>query len=114
TCTDPNLNTTFAADLAGGVDGPAPDTHRYHARKGFDEFYGYGRLNAYKAVAAAAAANLPPEADITAPDWFQQLDPRKARIPIGGFVTARGAYTCRVEVAPGGQPNNSADFAGVA
>jgi hypothetical protein len=119
TCTDPNLNTVFAADLAGGVDGPAPDTRRYHARKGFDEFYGYGRLNAYKAVSAAANGTIPPQADITSPDWFLQLDPRKSQIPIAGYVSARSAYTCSVQVAPGGQPNNqpvtgSGDFQKVA
>jgi hypothetical protein len=111
TCTDPNSNTAFAADLYGGFDGPAPDTRRYHARKGFDEFYGYGRLNADKAVAAAAAGTIPPEADITSPDWFQQLDPDQAQIPIGGYVNARGGYTCRLDVAPGAQPNNDSDFA---
>lgn len=119
-CTDPNLNTTFAADLNAGIVGPAPDTHRYHARKGFDEFYGYGRLNADKAVAAAANGTIPPEADITSPDWFQQVDPRLAHIPITGYVNARAGYTCRVQVAPGGQPNNAlagasppGDFVGV-
>lgn len=105
-CTDPNLNTVFAADLGAGVDLPAADTHRYHARKGFDEFYGYGRLNAYKAVVAAANGTIPPEADITSPDWFQQLDPAQAQIPVGGYVNARRPYTCQVEVAPGGDPNN--------
>jgi Subtilase family len=109
-CTDPNLNTVFSADLAGGVDGPVPGTHRYHARRGFDEFYGYGRLNAYKAVSAAANGTIPPQADITSPDWFQQLDPRQPRIAIDGYVDARTGYSCRVEVAPGGQPNNGADF----
>jgi hypothetical protein len=106
-CTDPNLNTTFAADLFGGFDAPAPNTRRYRARSGFDEFYGYGRLNAYKAVVAAANGTIPPEADITSPDWFQQLDPTAAMIPIGGYVNARAAYTCRVEVAPGAEPNNA-------
>jgi hypothetical protein len=107
TCTDPNSNTVFAADLAGGVVGPAPDTHRYHARKGFDEFYGYGRLDAYKAVAAAATGTIPPEAEITSPDWSQQVDPRLARIAITGYVNGRTRYTCRVQIAPGGQPNNA-------
>src|SRR5207245_566376 len=55
-CTDPNLNTAFSPNLEAGIDLPAPHTTRYHARKGFDEFYGYGRLNAYKAVSAAANA----------------------------------------------------------
>ncbi len=107
TCTDPNLNTVFAADLAGGVDTPAPDTRRYHARRGFDEFYGYGRLNAYKAVVAAAGGTIPPEADITSPDWFQQLGPARPSIAIGGYVNARSAYTCQVQFAPGAQPNNA-------
>ncbi|HUE25274.1 MAG TPA: hypothetical protein VMP89_00755 [Solirubrobacteraceae bacterium] len=106
TCTDPNHNTAFAADMYGGFDGPVPDTRRYPARKGFDEFYGYGRLNAYKAVSAAGAALIPPEADITSPDWFQQLDPGQPQIAIGGYVNARGGYTCQVQVAPGAEPNN--------
>ncbi len=121
TCTDPNHNTAFAANLFGGLDGPAPDTHRYPARNGFDEFYGYGRLNAYKAVVAAADGNVPPEADIVSPDWFQQVDPSRPQIAVGGYVAARGGYTCRVQVAPGAEPNNGlatdtppGDFADVA
>ncbi len=105
-CTDPNLNTAFSADLAGGFDTPAPDTRRYHARKGFDEFYGYGRLNADKAVLATADGTIPPEADITSPDWFQQLSPAGSTIAVGGYVNARSAYTCQVQFAPGAQPNN--------
>ena len=105
TCTDPNLNTVFAPDLAAGIDGPA--THRYHARKGYDEFFGYGRLNADKAVAAVVDGRIPPEADITAPDWFQQVSPALESIPVAGYVDARGAgYTCTVQYAPGVNPNN--------
>jgi hypothetical protein len=106
-CTDPNHNTAFAADMLGGLDGPAPDTRAYPARKGFDEFYGYGRLNAAKAVAAAGAGDIPPEAEITAPDWFEQLDPERPTIPIGGYVNARAPYTCVVQFAPGADPNNA-------
>ncbi len=105
-CTDPNLNTTFAPDQAGGIVGPAPATRRYHARKGYDEFYGYGRLNAYKAVVAASNGTIPPQAQITSPDWFRQLDPHAATIPVDGYVAARGSYTCTVQAAPGAQPNN--------
>jgi hypothetical protein len=105
-CTDPNTSTVFSPNLEGGIDGPAPDTRRYHARKGFDEFYGYGRLDAYKAVAAAADGTIPPQADITSPDWFQQLDPSSSAITVRGFVNARSGYTCQVQVAPGAEPNN--------
>ena len=112
TCTNPNKNMVFAADENGGIVGPLPDTRRYPARKGFDEFYGYGRLNAYKGVSAAAAGTIPPEADITSPEWFDQVDPSKASFAVAGQVGARGSYTCRVEVAPGGQPNNASAPAG--
>ena len=107
-CTDPNRNTVFSAEQNGGLVGPLAST-RYHARKGFDEFYGYGRLNAYSATQAAADAKIPPEADITSPDWFQMMDPGSP-VDVRGYVNARSSYTCRVEVAPGGQPNNTADF----
>jgi hypothetical protein len=110
-CTDPNLNTVFALDTHGGLDLPAPLTRRYHARRGWDEFYGYGRLNAYKAVSAAGAGTIPPQAEITSPDWFAQLDPGRAAIAVDGSVSARGmGYVCTVQVAVGGAPNNERDF----
>jgi hypothetical protein len=118
TCTDPNLNSTFAADEDGGVVGPLPDTVRWPSRKGWDEFFGYGRLDAYKAVEAAAQGWIPPEADITSPEWFQQVNPGEESFALDGSVNARSKYTCRVEIAPGAQPNNaptsaSGDFASV-
>ena len=113
-CTDPNRQITFAPDQNGGVIGPLPHTTRYPARKGFDEFYGYGRLNAYKAVAAASAGTIPPEAEITGPDWFTQVDPAGKAVPVQGYVNARVPYRCQVDVAPGGEPNNAADFHRVA
>jgi Subtilase family len=106
-CTDPNRQTTFAPDQHGGVVGPLPHTTRYPARRGFDEFYGYGRLNAYKAVSAALAGTIPPEAEITAPDWFAQIEPAQPSFAVRGFVHARSRYTCEVDVAPGAQPNSA-------
>ena len=104
TCTDPNRQISFALDQLGGVVGPLPHTTRYPARKGFDEFYGYGRLNAYKAVGAAYAGTIPPEAEITSPDWFTQVDPARGSFAVaGGYVSARAAYRCSVWVAPGAQ-----------
>jgi len=91
TCTDPNHNTTFdtTEQNGGAVVSPLAESHRYPARKGFDEFYGYGRINAYKAVSAVAAGRVPPEAEITAPDWFERLDPGASKIDIAGRVDAR-------------------------
>ncbi len=117
-CTDPNRQITFAADQHGGVVGPLPDTKRYPARKGFDEFYGYGRLDAYKAVRAGYDAAIPPEAEITGPDWFTQVNPAQKSFAVHGYVNARTRYRCEVDVAPGAQPNNAraprGDFRAVA
>jgi hypothetical protein len=118
TCTDPNSNSVFAPDEKGGVEGPLPDTSRFPSRKGFDQFFGYGRIDAYKSVEAAAQGWIPPEADITSPEWFQQMNPNEASFALNGYVSARSNYTCKVEVAPGAQPNNSptsatGDFASV-
>ena len=107
TCTDPNLNSVFAPDEYGGVIGPLPDTFRFPSRRGWDEFFGYGRLDAYKAVAAAAEGWIPPEANITSPEWFEQMNPADESFAVDGYVNARTPYTCRVEVAPGAQPNNA-------
>jgi hypothetical protein len=111
-CSDPNSNTTFASDENAGVVGPLPDTFRYPSRKGFDEFFGYGRIDAYKSVQAAAQGQIPPEADITSPEWFQQLDPGRSSFVLDGYVSARTSYTCHVDIAPGAQPNNASTAAG--
>jgi hypothetical protein len=91
--------------ILGTVD---PATTSYPARKGFDEFYGYGRANMLNAVQATALGRIPPEAEITSPDWYSMVDPSKAKLAVNGQLYARGnPYTCRVEVAPGSEPNNN-------
>ena len=60
-----------------------------------------------KAVEATDAGTIPPEAEITSPEWYEHVDPTQATVTVRGDVHARGnAYTCRVEVAPGSEPNN--------
>src|SRR2546426_7997273 len=106
-CPDPNLTTTSAGEEKGGVVGPLPDTTHSPTRKGFEEMEGYGGIDAYKSVEAAAQGWIPPQADITSPEWFQQLDPGRPSIALSGYVNARTSYTCRVEIAPGANPNNA-------
>jgi hypothetical protein len=106
TCTDPNR---LSADAAANrpIVSPLAETRSYPARKGFDEFYGFGRVNMVKAAEAAAGGTIPPEAEITSPDWYTQVDPSQPTVAVRGDVYARGAsYTCSVEVAPGSEPNN--------
>src|SRR5205085_1742206 len=105
-CTDPSA--LFAnANANRPVASPVATTKSYPARKGYDEFYGYGRANMVKSVGAANAGTIPPEAEISSPEWYQQIDPARASFDVQGLVYARGnAYTCKVYVAPGSEPNN--------
>jgi hypothetical protein len=115
-CTDPNRRFPIA-DAARPFTNPL--IRSYPAHKGFDQFYGYGRVNMVKAIDAADAGLIPPTAEITSPQWYRQIDPSQPNVDIAGQVGARShAYTCKVEVAPGSEPNNDSaapgDFEAIA
>jgi len=102
-------------DANRSVFGAPVPSSSYPARKGFDQFYGYGRANVRAAVDAIvddpadpSPAELPPEAELASPGWFAEIDPTAATIEVRGEVFARGdSYTCEVLVAPGQYPNNA-------
>ncbi len=109
TCTDPQLSAVFNSLVVS----PLATTRRYPARKGFDQFYGHGRVNVNAAVDQVAAGRIPPSVAITRPQWFEQVDPRQPIVPIGARLFARGQpYTCRILVAPGSYPGER-DFEAV-
>jgi hypothetical protein len=111
-------------DVPGGPTGtPAetglravtfPDTSRYATQAGFDQFTGYGRVNAFNAVSRILAVppQIPPEADIRSPIWFQPL--RGGTFDVVGRVAATRAagYTYRVQIGYGVQPQEG-DFVDV-
>ena len=107
-CTDPNSPALRAlVDAAHPVLPGLVATRAYPARKGHDQFYGYGRVNMWNAVHAVDAGDVPPEVSIESPDWYAQVDPGQAGLDLRGRVAARGAaFTCRVLVAPGSYPND--------
>jgi hypothetical protein len=112
-CTDPNRRfdsaNTNRPYAPGNLAGPF---RSYPAHKGFDQFYGYGRVNMVKAAGAADAGQIPPSAEITSPSWYQQIDPAQPNLDIKGQVGARtDSYTCTVEVAPGSEPDNDSTTA---
>jgi hypothetical protein len=92
-----------------------PDSFSYLARNGHDQFYGYGRVNVNRTVrtllddpATPSSAEVPPEAELESPTWYEQVDPAGGTIDVTGQVFARGgSYTCEVLVAPGHYPNNA-------
>jgi hypothetical protein len=113
-CTDPNRNFPASSTLRPVPNPAGTETRSYPARTGFDEFYGYGRANMHKAVDAVShEKTVPPEAEITSPDWYRLIDPDAKTLDVRGEAYARGrSYTCTVEVAPGSEPAES-DFQAV-
>jgi hypothetical protein len=88
----------------------------YMARKGHDQYYGWGRVNmdlALHALLADHTANppdskVPPEVEITSPEWYEQVSPDQPTFNVRAQIWARGApYVCQVLVAPGHYPNNA-------
>jgi MYXO-CTERM domain-containing protein len=78
------------------------------SQPGFDQRFGYGRINANKAVEAIRDGKIPPAVDLTSPTWFTVLykDQVQGPVPILGTVSATRAnsYDMVVEWAPGVQP----------
>jgi MYXO-CTERM domain-containing protein len=78
------------------------------SQEGFDQRFGYGRVNANKAVEAVLAGKIPPAVDVTSPTWFSVLykDHVTAPIDITGTVSAKRAtsFDYVVEWGPGVQP----------
>jgi hypothetical protein len=105
-CTDPNVAIQQQVNGNRPIVSP-PATRSYPARLGHDQFYGWGRINMFRAVRRAADGHTPPEVEIASPEWFAQVDATKPTAQVEAEVWARGAkYSCRVYVAPGSYPNN--------
>ncbi|HEX8742580.1 MAG TPA: S8 family serine peptidase [Thermoleophilaceae bacterium] len=105
-CTDPNGALQTQVNANRPIVFP-PDSRSYPARFGHDQFYGWGRVNTFRAVDRPARGYTNPEVEITSPDWFAQVDPGQPTAELRAQVWARGApYSCKVYVAPGSYPNN--------
>ncbi|MEZ5322589.1 MAG: S8 family serine peptidase [Microthrixaceae bacterium] len=78
---------------------------RYPTTPGWDMTFGFGRVNAFEAVRAVRAHEIPPEADLTSPTMLSVHDTRGV-IAVTGSVAARrsSSYSYEVQWAPGAQP----------
>jgi hypothetical protein len=85
------------------------------SQPGFDQRFGYGRVNADRAASAVVAGRIPPAVDITSPHWFEVLykDRVEGPVELRGTISAKraNAYDYVVEWASGVQPLEE-DFAG--
>lgn len=108
--------TADDTDLTGHYEttGLIVPSRRYYSRAGWDLYFGYGRVNVHSMVTSVNEGNIPPEADITAPLWFQIINPNQGTLNIEGRVAAVRAsrYRYIVEAAPGVQPAET-DFRAV-
>ncbi|MEZ4226776.1 MAG: FG-GAP-like repeat-containing protein [Polyangiaceae bacterium] len=100
---------------ADDVDVPesrGENSRHFWSQPGFDQRFGYGRINANSAVEWIQEGRIPPDVDITSPLWFQILykDQLTQPVPIVGTVSARRAtsYDVIVEWARGVQPEDTA------
>lgn len=97
----PGLPGNYATTNAG---------ERFKSISGWDQYFGYGRANASCAIRAVANGTIPPEADITSPGWFHNLDTTvQQSFPVVGHVAAPRAasYTYQLQLAYGVQPHES-------
>ncbi len=79
--------------------------NRYPTTPGWDATFGFGRVNAFEAVRAASEGEIPPEADLTGPRWFEVLAPQ-GTVEVRGAVGAprSPAYDLTVQWTTGLQP----------
>lgn len=90
----------------GLLDGLLGPSRRFPSGPGWDPYFGYGRVNALRAVQAVAEGRIPPEAEIRSPRWFELRDPNEVEMEIEGRVAAVRADSYGYEVAwgPGWNP----------
>ena len=101
-------------DIAFNPDDDRPSLYPSHP--GWDQYFGYGRPDAFGAVTAISTGEIPPEADLLAPAWFTVLNKTETpTVEVRGIAAAdrQGSYTWELEVAGGMDPRD-ADFSQVA
>ena len=101
---------TMTADDIDVPSSASEDSPYFFSQPGFDQRFGYGRVNANGAVEAVLAGRIPPEVDIVRPYWFEVLyaDQVTGPVPIMGTIAASRAnsYDYVVEWAPGVEPTD--------
>ncbi len=102
----------MTADDINVPESRQPNSQYYYSQPGFDQRFGYGRVNANTAVEWVKEGRIPPDIDVTSPRWFTVLyaDQLNAPVPIIGTVSATRAksFDYVVEWAPGVQPLDDA------
>ncbi|MDA8183563.1 MAG: S8 family serine peptidase [Actinomycetota bacterium] len=84
---------------------PLAKTTRYPSQPGFNQYFGYGRIDAARMIGWIAHGDIPPEAQINSPSWFGLFGPSQALTVTGVVGTPRApAWRYQVDVGVGPQP----------
>ncbi len=98
----------MSADDINVPESQKPDAVDRWSQPGFDQRFGYGRVNANRAVEMVRDGKIPPEVDIVSPRWFTVLykDQLTGPVDIEGTISAKRAldFDYTIEWAPGVQP----------
>lgn len=111
----PGLSAGEAQQLwlttADDIDVPEsqqPESVYKWSQPGFDQRFGYGRVNANSAIEALKNGKIPPAVDVVSPRWFEVLyrDQATGPVEIHGTVSAKRAtsYDVVAEWGAGVQP----------
>lgn len=103
------LLTMTAEDVLPGntVGTGVPDP----SQPGWDEYFGYGRVDLEAALTAIEGGHIPPEAFVDGPPWWAMLDPvATPEVPVVGRVAAQRStgFDWRLEYGIGVQPADDA------
>lgn len=78
----------------------APDNGR---KPGWDQLTGWGRINAYDAVRSVKRGRIPPDTDITSPEWFAT---ETGKLRVRGRVGGHSDTRWRLEIGAGEEPES--------
>lgn len=98
-----------ARDYGVQAPGVPGTTTMYPTTPGYDEYSGWGRLDANRLVHWIASGRIPPEASIDSPGSFETFAPTGV-LTVRGMVGAvrSSSYRYQVDVGRGAAPRNSA------
>ena len=89
--------------------GSDADPELYPSHPGFDLYFGHGRINAGRAVAAVRDREIPPEVFVEDPPWFEPIQAAAGgTIPVRGWIRGREAgIQVKVSWAGGADPRDT-------
>ena len=85
---------------------PLAKTTRYPSHAGFNQYFGYGRIDAAHILQWVSQGDIPPQAEIDSPSWFGVDNPDQTLNVTGMMGTTRAqSWRYQVDVGVGADPD---------